>query len=45
MSSLEKHQRYSKEIKLETIRRVLEEEEPVVVVAEELGIRHRNNIY
>jgi transposase-like protein len=45
MSSSEKHQRYSKAIKLEAIRRVLEDEEPIVVVAGELGIRHRDNIY
>ncbi|SET38642.1 Transposase [Oceanobacillus limi] len=39
------YSRYSKEVKLEAIRRVLEEEEPVQQVIEDLGIRHRDNVY
>ncbi|WP_106496133.1 transposase [Lentibacillus sp. Marseille-P4043] len=45
MASSNKHKRYSKKIKLEAIRRVLEEDEPVQVVCDSLGIRHRDNIY
>ena len=45
MKTSKKHQRYSKEIKLEAIRRVLEDDEPVQGVCNGLGIRHRDNIY
>ncbi len=41
----QQYSRYSKEIKLEAIRRVIEEEQPVQQVISELGIRHRDNVY
>lgn len=41
----QKKQRYSKKIKLEAIRRVLEEKEAVQSVVDDLGIRHRDNVY
>ncbi|MUK88391.1 transposase [Ornithinibacillus sp. L9] len=39
------YSRYSKEVKLEAVRRVLDGDEPVQQVIEELGIRHRDNVY
>ncbi|WP_138420942.1 helix-turn-helix domain-containing protein [Aquibacillus sediminis] len=45
MTTSKKHQRYSKEIKLKAVRRVLENDEPVNVVVKELGIRNRDNVY
>lgn len=39
------YSRYSKELKLEAIRRVVEEEQPVQDVIADLGIRHRDNVY
>lgn len=39
------YSRYTKEIKLEAIRRVLEEDQPVQEVIADLGIRHRDNVY
>ncbi len=39
------YSRYSKQIKLEAIRRVLDEEQPVQEVVQDLGIRHRDNVY
>ncbi|MEN2768190.1 transposase [Ornithinibacillus xuwenensis] len=39
------YSRYSKQIKLEAIRRVLEEDQPVQEVIKDLGIRHRDNVY
>jgi transposase-like protein len=39
------YSRYSKQIKLEAIRRVLDEEQPVQEVIQDLGIRHRDNVY
>lgn len=39
------YSRYSKELKLEAIRRVIEEEQPVQEVIADLGIRHRDNVY
>ena len=39
------YSRYSKQIKLEAIRRVLNEEQPVQEVILDLGIRHRDNVY
>lgn len=41
----EETSRYRNETKLEAIRRVLEENEPVQVVCDSLGIRHRDNVY
>jgi transposase-like protein len=40
-----KHQRYSKKVKLEAIRLVMEEDERVQAVCDRLGIRHRDNVY
>ena len=39
------YSRYSKQIKIEAVRRVLEEEQPVQEVILDLGIRHRDNVY
>ncbi|WP_047981844.1 transposase [Ornithinibacillus contaminans] len=39
------YSRYSKQVKLEAIRRVLEEDQPVHAVITDLGIRHRDNVY
>ncbi|MFD2045242.1 transposase [Ornithinibacillus salinisoli] len=39
------YSRYSKETKLEAIRRVLVGDEPVQQVIADLGIRHRDNVY
>lgn len=39
------YSRYSKQVKLEAIRRVLEEDQPVQEVISDLGIRHRDNVY
>ncbi|WP_407267806.1 transposase [Radiobacillus sp. PE A8.2] len=44
MAVAKKQQRYSKEIKLKAIRRVLEEDEAVQTVVDELGIRNRTTI-
>lgn len=40
-----KNQRYTNELKLEAIRRVLEQDQSVAVVVNDLGIRHRDNVY
>jgi len=40
-----KKQRYTNELKLEAIRRVLEEDQRVADVVNDLGIRHRDNVY
>lgn len=45
MGKLAKYQRYTKKTKLEAVRRVLEKDEPVQAVLNDLGIRHRDNIY
>ncbi|MFB4168565.1 transposase [Virgibacillus sp. JSM 102003] len=45
MGKQEKYQRYTKKTKLEAVRRVLEKDEPVQAVLNDLGIRHRDNIY
>ncbi|GAB4074610.1 hypothetical protein GCM10028778_21130 [Barrientosiimonas marina] len=45
MSESQKKQRYSKQTKLEAIRRVLENNEAVQSVVDDLNIRHRDNIY
>lgn len=45
MAVSNKHQRYGKEIKLEAIRRVLEEDEAVQTVVDDLHIRNRDNVY
>ncbi|WP_010097283.1 transposase [Ornithinibacillus scapharcae] len=39
------YSRYSKQLKLEAIKRVIEEEQPVQDVIADLGIRHRDNVY
>jgi transposase-like protein len=39
------YSRYSKQTKLEAVRRVLEEEQPVQEVILDLDIRHRDNVY
>ena len=41
----QRYSRYTKEIKLEAIRRVLDEDQPVQEVIADLGIRHRDNVY
>ena len=41
----QRYSRYTKDIKLEAIRRVLEEDQPVQEVIADLGIRHRDNVY
>lgn len=45
MGRLAKYQRYTKKTKLEAVRRVLEKDEPVQAVLNDLGIRHRDNVY
>ncbi|MBP1948196.1 transposase [Virgibacillus litoralis] len=45
MGKQAKYQRYTKKTKLEAVRRVLEKDEPVQAVLNDLGIRHRDNIY
>jgi len=45
MTMSKKKPRYSEELKLEAIRRVLEEKEAVQSVVDDLGIRHRDNVY
>ncbi|WP_099159021.1 transposase [Virgibacillus ndiopensis] len=45
MTKRGKNQRYSKQVKLEAIRRVLENDESVQSVVDDMGIRHRDNVY
>ncbi|WP_042142030.1 transposase [Paucisalibacillus sp. EB02] len=45
MENRQPYSRYSKQIKLEAIRRVLDEDQPVQEVIQDLGIRHRDNVY
>lgn len=45
MASNKKYQRYSKETKLKAVRQVVEKGESVPIVMQNLGIRHRDNIY
>ncbi|WP_188455447.1 transposase [Virgibacillus oceani] len=45
MATRGKNKRYTKEIKLEAVRRVLENDESVQSVVDDMGIRHRDNVY